>query len=486
MRQIRNRFLTIAPIAFVSAVLAASSGAAGCGSNGTGSNFGSGDDGTHKDGGGDDGTAGDDAGDDVIDFGDGGGDGHQGCVNLQCQIANCSPGSETTVTGTVYDPGAINPLYNVIVYVPNTKPDPFKEGITCDKCGVLTSGSPVVTTLTGSDGKFSLKNVPSGQNIPLVMQIGKWRRQITIPNVTSCQETKLTDKNQTRLPKNKSEGDIPRIAITTGGCDPFECLLRNIGIADSEFGPPGSAARVHLYQGTDGFLGGSQYPGSGALATQLWGSSTTLAQYDIQINSCECSEVPQEKPQPSINNIVDYANKGGRLFTTHYHYYWIDPQIVTPGATDPWINTAQFHSETSGSTTVATTIDTSFPKGAAFADWLVVVGASTTRGSLTVNDARYNATAVNAPSLRWMYVPSPASLMHYTFNTPLGVPDDQQCGKVLFSDFHVAGSSNGNPFPQECSGNTFTPQQKALEFMLFDLSSCIQKDTQPPAPPPPK
>lgn len=95
----------------------------------------------------------------------------------------------------------------------------------------------------------------------------------------------------------------------------------------------------------------------------------------------------------------------------------------------------------------------------------------------------------NPPSTRWVHGDTTSgdpALFFYTFNTPLTVPEQDQCGKVLFSDFHVAGSSSGSNFPTECSGNSFTNQQKALEFMLFDLSSCIQKEDDPPKPPPPQ
>ena len=68
----------------------------------------------------------------------------------------------------------------------------------------------------------------------------------------------------------------------------------------------------------------------------------------------------------------------------------------------------------------------------------------------------------------------------------MGAAAAQQCGRVVFTDFHVsgvanigdAGLSNGTTFPAECSPAPLTAQEKALEFMLFDLASCV--------PPPPQ
>ncbi|MEO6598672.1 MAG: hypothetical protein ABIQ16_02285, partial [Polyangiaceae bacterium] len=71
--------------------------------------------------------------------------------------------------------------------------------------------------------------------------------------------------------------------------------------------------------------------------------------------------------------------------------------------------------------------------------------------------------------------------LHFTFNTPVNTvqdlttkPPTLQCGRVLFSDFHVANTNeHGKIFPIACDDKPMTPQEKLLEFMIFDLGSCV-------------
>jgi hypothetical protein len=59
---------------------------------------------------------------------------------------------------------------------------------------------------------------------------------------------------------------------------------------------------------------------------------------------------------------------------------------------------------------------------------------------------------------------------------------------VVYSDLHVGAASNDKPtlpVPEDCTPGPLSPQEAALEFMLFDLSSCVTPPSQPPLPPQP-
>jgi hypothetical protein len=428
--------------------------------------------------------------------------GPSGCVGLECNQAACEGATKTTLTGKVFDPAGKVPLYNVVVYVPNGTPEPIISGLgpKCDTCAGSVTGNPIALALTDASGSFTLENVPADVDFPLVVQIGKWRRTITIPKVAPCTTVAL-DAGTIRLPRNRTEGDIPRIALATGAADPLECLLRKIGLDDSEFGTAGSEARIHLYAGggttsppttaTSSFQAGGDF----APATGLWGSLDELKKYDIVMLSCEGTENPDSKPDAARQALYDYSAVGGRVFTSHYHHYWFSrsPVASVKGLAE-WTNdftckdaSCPRELEPNPATTVFGTINTSFAKGAAMKDWLRNTSSLTgPEETLPIQEGRHNVNAVTAGAISWITMANPAAsgkIAHeyITFNTPVGAPDEQVCGRVVFTDLHVgAGDATGTPFPSGCTTPDLTPQQKALEFMLFDLSSCIQRDDKPP------
>ncbi len=394
------------------------------------------------------------------------------CKGIGCNKVDCGNGTPTSITGQVFDPAGLNPLYNVVVYIPADPKAPlpaFKKGASCDRCGEIPLGS-VSSALTDENGKFTLPDVPVMNNVPVVVQVGKWRTKTTIDVTQKCQPNALPAK--VTLPKKSSEGDMPQIAVTTGGCDALECLLIGMGIDQSEFVQGNDpSGHVHMYKGNGGTTGADAQ-------TLLWNDASLLGKYDTTLLSCECDEHNENKT--NMQALHDYLGAGGRVLATHYHYTWFlhGPQADFKGIA-AWLPNG------GGAGGPSYTIEQGFPKGHAYAQWLMNVNASTTLGLVPLTGVASDLTTVSMPaSQAWIDVDA-NNVKLFSFNTPLGVQPKNQCGRAVYTDLHVAGAG-GETFPSGCMpapGAPLTAQQKALEFMLLDLTSCIQSDATTPVAP---
>jgi len=467
----------------------------------------------------DDGGAMDDSsGNPQQELGGDGPSGDGGCVNLLCDVPACP----TSVSGTVFDPAGKLPLYDIAVYIPNAPLAPIPDGVDinkCDSCSAPLSGNPISVTLTDSHGHFRLDKVPvTSAPVPLVIQAGKFRREnYLLPPLTACQDNPIVDPmHNVRLPRNQKEGHLPLIAIATGECDNLGCILGHygFGIDDSEFTAASGKGRMHLYDGSGGFSSGAgTVPGS-TDAFALWGSKD-IFKYDILVNNCDCGYTRRDTKGPAYDNMKTYLDHGGRLFASHWHFNWF---WDGPPEWKSAVNWAYSNGSGVGYGYQAPQntcfIDTgfpkgSFPKGTALDDWTQFIyknnyattgtfpPAGTDPVSWPVNPL---ANESHAGITRWIYADGPNMPMQsaqtgyatkfLSMNTPFSTNNmTKQCGRAVFADTHVSQYTDPvTPYPTGCdklpndasSGTQIT----ALEFLFFDLSSCVQDETQPPVIPP--
>jgi hypothetical protein len=419
-----------------------------------------------------------------------------GCFQHDCAVKGLPP---TTVSGTVFAPNGTLPLYGVDVYVPRMDPGPLPDGVQCTRCDQGLAGSSFTSDRTDENGRFVLENVPATSNVPIIIQVGKWRRRISLANVAACEDQPLPS-TETRLPKNSIEGDMPKIAISTGTADALECLILKLGIDPVEIKTNGQGGRVHLYsnvssagQGTNQFRAGFA-GGTGAFAdsqTVLWNDLNKLKEYDITFLSCEGDQYAATKSQTAMDNVKAYADVGGRVFMSHWHNIWIEGasrEVAYTQAPAVWTGVATWNDALVTFNSPPSTPDIidefNNPKGMSFATWMLNVGGSTVRGEIPISQGKQTATGLDLmKSERWVYwnngvTPPPQYPQMFQFTTPNEVVLDQRCGKVVFTDMHLSAGSQSEPgaanaYPNLYSTLPLTEQEKALAFMFFDIASCI-------------
>lgn len=415
---------------------------------------------------------------------------------LACSFA---AGQNTTISGTVYDPrGATGlPLPNVLVYASTTAVTPPPSGVQCLTSADQTpTGANVVSYAnTAVDGTFTLQNIPENASYTIVIQAGKWQRQFA----ETVGTTPLTGL-QLSMPANHTQGNMPYIAIATGSVDGAECVLRDMGISDSEFTDDNQTVNpggyVHLYRGSAsaGAEINASTPSQTTLMTTDQSGTTTplLNEYDMVMFPCQGGAAGQATPT-GASNLLTFAEAGGRIFATHFSYAWLEqasPYNALFG------NVANWMSEVSLSTEPAT-VQENFSDGIFLAQWLHNAGStlSGTTNQIDISNVRVDVGTVNAPTQSWVTLNSGSysgqignPVMQMTFNVPFGAPAASQCGRVMYNDYHVITpvTGTGTVYPKECPSysasapNNFNPaytmsaQEEMLEYALFDLSAFVQ------------
>ncbi len=464
-----------------------------------------------------------------------GGGGYDVCG--PASLSACDGGATTTYTGFVYDPGNHLPVYNALVYVPVGTVQTPSTGVnvSAPSCG-CSAPAAYASAYTDVTGAFTLKNVPSGSTT-VVVQLGKWQRAFTqtIAACTANTASNGTYASHLTLPSTHAQGNIPLFAVDTGAVDSMECVLRKMGIAQAEFmspaivnGVPTAAGRVHFYEGSI-VNGGAVIDGKTPSEDALTETASVMDSYDALLFACQggAGQYTSANSWPNtLGNLLAYANAGGRAFATHYHYDLLRNN-GTFASTATWVNGGSWGDYYADST-YNSDVDQSFTVGATLATWLKQATPGSTLGVIPVGVIRNDISSVVSPAQRWLYTAGSSTCsangagcataatccsgtcsggtcggasdkttsppggipIHYAFDTPFTAGGTAgTCGRVVYSDFHVESQPEngvyftGDDFPSECEGGatgSMTPQEQLLEFMLFNLTSCVSPPTCTP------
>ncbi len=462
------------------------------------------------------------------------------CVaGLPCEVCDAIPDctgqpQPTRLIGRVITPGRADGdtanqvgVPNALVYILRTAdandlpaiPSGIPAGgASCDQCDEQAQylGPVLAGAVTDATGHFTIEEqIPVGVDFLLVVKAGKFRRAI-IQNVAStdaCTDVTLLEglpDNPTHLPRTTSDGlavNFPRIAVSTGQIDAMECVLEKIGIDHGEFGNFGGAAHIDLYRGgASGSPAGSRIDSNTPYDQTLYGSISRLENYDIVVADCEGGSWDSTFAQRTASggNVLDYVNRGGRLFASHLSFSWLhgngttayDP--ATPAATGlgpaaTWQSSA-VTSLSTGTGKIAIGRPSASPRIDHFAAWMDSEGVASSPGfQFPITEPRSQVTALGAGAEEFVYCEGgdcsggSVRTQQFSFYTPYGAPVEAGCGRVAYSGFHVVAGGGTSPyatsiFPAHCTGD-LSDQEKVLLYMLFDLGTCVGNPLPPPCVP---
>jgi hypothetical protein len=394
-------------------------------------------------------------------------------------------GCDTRVSGVVTAPNGVDPIPGARVYVPLAPPAPLPPEVRCEPCGPQGDRTPVLSeTDSGTDGRFTLSRLPAGP-VTIYIQKGRWRRKLEV-QTTACRETQIA-RSAAHLPRSRAEGELPQMAVAVGDYDAIECVLRHVGIDASEFTSPLGGGAVHLYENEQLSQGGA--PGKTPIDLLLI-DPRRLRTYSLLL--INCTETGGIEPLVSdvlvMRNLLDYVAQGGRLYVTDWAYNLVAQQPAwspflcfedgTPcGSAGP----RPLQGASRGTPVPFTgTAPDGDERVRVFRDWLSLPQFGLRGGQVPINDLDWRWALMTGTAQDMRRFPTQIWLRGRTngADRPLSVtfdyPQPAACGRILYSSHHTRGHEvAGVTFPAYCPVDGVIPQERVLEYLLFEFAACI-------------
>lgn len=351
--------------------------------------------------------------------------------------ALATPG-QTTLKGKTYAPNGTLPLAGVLVYETNTPPDPIPDGTYCDSCRVLPEGTFVQS---GADGSFEFKAHAGARY--LVTEKGQFRRvrKIVVGPDGTVQDV---EKEVTTLP-----------GATAAGTDGQIDTAARIALMDEQSAGDNDAIQQALTA-----LGITQWTSFHDDLDQV--NAANLANFHIALFPCDGSTM--NKPGSSERAAIrGFVQAGGKVYASDWSHQFVDEPFeeffdhpnrvwnADTGAQAP----AGKYEDADMKAWLGNVSPGEDPNSTHFEGvWSTYLGVQ----AADVPDAT-GATHTVTPHVYASVTDT--SGLYYSKEAATSM--EFGCGRALLSTFHVHGAS----------GQNLLMQEKALLYMLLDVSTCI-------------
>jgi hypothetical protein len=334
----------------------------------------------------------------------------------------------------VRGPSGIHAASGVQVYLA-ARPgeDPRRTGA-CGQC--IAAGEASIHDVTGPDGTFELSGVPRGEH-EIVIEKGLFQRRVEI--TVSCDDVSL-DEASTALPRDSTEGRVPRIAVILGPFDAIETVLSAVGIGEIDLVEPSDA---------------------GALVRD----PATLSLYDYVFVDCGAG-VDSGIDDAIRANLRAFVEGGGRLYVTDQAYDVVEqtyPRALDYAGRSPGDGLSELPEPLDAAQHGRQGAIASRIHDDTLREWLDLHGVLDGEGHLFLRGLAPGWALIDgAASTSTTWVSGPADGAR---DRPLTVTFQAGCGMVLYTSYHTSGGT---------SGPLLGPQETILAYLAFEIASCIE------------